>query len=263
MSKMQQVHEATLLCLKRAEALYGVDLSDVVIRFDLKGVVAGMAGYRRQFGLNHYYLRFNTTMIAGEGFDHIINDTVPHEIAHMVCFKNPRLGSNHNSGWRNICLKLGGNGQTYHDEAVVYAKGKTYEYTCTNGTPQRFSEQRHRRIQRGGVLNLKRGGTINNTCAYTVVGISGRPLTARALTTDATPLPIAAKKAPVTRATEPKAFVGSKAGRVRNMIAKCLEKGHTPAETQDLTVAFAVNILGMKASMAKRYVAENYSKVAA
>jgi predicted SprT family Zn-dependent metalloprotease len=260
MSNIQTVRDLVESCKRKAEALYDVDLSKVELRLNLVGVNAGIAGRDRR----GWYLRFNTAMINGEGYNHIVNDTIPHEIAHIVCFMKPKLGSGHDAGWARITRELGGSGQRCHNEAVVYATGRTYEYTCSEGTTVRMSQQRHRKIQRGVTYTLKRGGKVCRECSFRVVGVSGRALTPTTpQPVAAKKTPVAAKKTPVARATEPKAFVGTKAGRVRNMIAKCLEKGHTAAETQDLATDFAVNILGMKTAMAKRYVAENYSKVAA
>lgn len=247
MNKIQTVRAAAEACIKKAELLYGVDLSMVEIRMDLKGVCAGIAGRDRR----GWYLRFNTVMINSNGYDHIINDTVPHEVAHIVCFFKPTLGNNHNRGWARVCQELGGTGERCHNEEIVYAKGKTYEYTCSQGTTIRLSEQRHKRIQQRGVtFNLKKGGQVNKDSSYKVVGISGRPV-------NTTPQPIAAKKptAPVEdKPTAPKLKKESKAERVRNVIRKCKANGedHTVAE------AFAVNILGMKPAQAKRYVKENW-----
>lgn len=260
MNNIQKVREATQACLKRAQEMYGVDLSGVAIRFDLKGAAAGMAGYNSRFGQSSCYLRFNVTMINHNSFDHVLNDTVPHEVAHLVCFKNPRLGSGHNSGWARVCRELGGTGKTYHSEEVVYAKGKTYEYTCTAGTKHRFSEQRHRKIQRGYVYSLKRGGSVHRDCEYKVVGISGRPIatptqkpkvttmTTQAAQTTPAPVEQQAQKAP------------SKADQVRAAIARVKAQGLVEEAARQAAVDYAKAELGMKPALAKRYVQENWAK---
>ena len=100
---------------RRAEAQYGVNLGRVEILFNLRGRVAGMACCRRnRFSgapATDLKLRFNVDMIAGDGYDHILNDCVPHEIAHLVCYANPQLGANHDRGWKRVCVALGGNGE--------------------------------------------------------------------------------------------------------------------------------------------------------
>jgi predicted SprT family Zn-dependent metalloprotease len=39
----------------------------------------------------------------------LADDTIPHEVAHLICFHNPRLGQDHDQGWKEICRDLGGN----------------------------------------------------------------------------------------------------------------------------------------------------------
>ena len=119
----QQILDKCKAVFAEAQRLYGLDMSHVGIRFDLKGRAAGQACRRG----GQYYMRFNRDMLTREAFNHVINNTVPHEIAHIACYMNPMLGSNHNSGWERVCLALGGTGASKHNEEVVYGKGTTYE----------------------------------------------------------------------------------------------------------------------------------------
>jgi predicted SprT family Zn-dependent metalloprotease len=89
----------------RAEATYDIKLPLLDIRFDLKGRAAGMAVQRG----GQYAMRFNATMMLNEAWDHIINNTVPHELAHIICMYAPRYGKGHDSGWKRVCASLGGN----------------------------------------------------------------------------------------------------------------------------------------------------------
>jgi predicted SprT family Zn-dependent metalloprotease len=162
----------------KAKELYPhLNFDDVDIRFDLKGRAAGMACARgHSLATRTYYIRFNTDMLMREAADHVINATVPHEIAHTVCQMDPSLGRKHDFGWQRVCLVLGGTGEQFHQVEVVYAHGNTYEYTSTTGHKQRLSEQRHRKIQ-GDKTNWMRykhgGGQVDHTCAFTIVGASG------------------------------------------------------------------------------------------
>ena len=183
----QQILDKCKAVFANATALFGSDMSQVSIRFDLKGRAAGMACRRGA----QYYMRFNRDMLTREAFDHVLNNTVPHEIAHIVCMMNPRFGSGHNSGWARVCAQLGGNAQRCHKEDVVYGKGATYEYTTAAGHTHRFSQVIHGKIQAGlATYNLRGGkGKIDRTCVYAIVGHQGRTL--------ANPIP----KAPVVRAS--------------------------------------------------------------
>jgi len=161
----------------KAAGLYGLDMSVVAVRFDLKGRCAGMAHHRA----GRFSIRFNADMLTREASEHVINDTVPHEIAHIVCFMNPMLGRNHDYGWQRVCRALGGSGERCHQEEVVYGKGKTYEYVTAAGHKLRLSETKHKRVQMtvamGGTIRLRRGlGVIDRTTAFAVVGFAGKTL---------------------------------------------------------------------------------------
>lgn len=264
MSNMQLIREATLACMKRAEELYGVDLSSVKITFDLKGAAMGMACWRtNRFTreVTEAKLRFNLRMCSEDMHD-AINDTVPHEVAHIVNVFAPHTGANHNAGWRNVCLRLGGTGKTYHNQEVIYAKGKTFAYTASCGKVINLSEQRHKKVQRGAELRLKGGGKINKACEYKLVGISGRRVgnaPTQKAGIDAPKQAAAAKKAPVAAKKAPTAPKGkqSKADLVREVIRKCKERDLE----REYAVDYAINELGMTRTLARTYVNNNWNKV--
>lgn len=177
---MQNVRQQVLDKCNEVKALalkhYGVDLSDVPVHIDVKGRVAGWAC--RKFG--QYKVRLNADMITRgdpEVLKDMLEDTIPHEFGHIVCFKRPELGKNHDQGWRRVCLTLGGTGKRTHDNEVVYGKGATYEYTTDRGNKVRMGEKHHQRVQMGFPLRYKRGlGTVTKGCAYSIVGLQGRTL---------------------------------------------------------------------------------------
>lgn len=143
---------------------YNLDLSNLDVRLDLRGKAAGKAGYRG----SAYYIRLNVDMIQNESFAAILKDTIPHEIAHIVCFLNPALGSNHDKGWKRVCLALGGTGSTTHTEPVTLArKTRRFMYVTTSGREVVISLQRHRAVQGGKQYLLKVDGSqINMRCVY-------------------------------------------------------------------------------------------------
>lgn len=160
-----QVRNKTLEVIELANKLFNTKLPPIQIRFDLKGKVAGWAGIKN----NQYYLRFNVDMINNGSFEKILNETVPHEVAHLVNFYIPHTGNAHNHGWYQTCKALGGTGKRIHSEPVVYAKGLTYEYINTNGKPIRVSQTIHNRIQNGQHRISKDGGRLHKDCKYTVL----------------------------------------------------------------------------------------------
>ena len=182
---------------EKAKELYGVDMSKVAIRFDLKGRVGGMACARGTILARTYHMRFNYDMVLRET-DEMVDVVVPHEIAHIVCFLKPELGRNHDYGWARVCRALGGTGDRTHDMDVVYGKGTTYEYTTDRGHKVRLNDRRHQHVQSGRTLSYRKGlGTVNQQCAYSIVGAGGRSFAA----------PIV-KKVAVTKEVEPATIIG-------------------------------------------------------
>lgn len=166
--------------VEKIKALYGMDLSQVRISFDLRGRSAGKAG-GAGYSLpgSAYTVKFNRDMLTRAAFEHVIQETVPHEYAHVVCFMNTSLGRNHDYGWARVCRALGGSGERCHEEEVVYGKGLTYEYITNKGQKVRLSEKRHRYVQQGGTLTYKQGrGVVTRICAYSIVGARGKTLAA-------------------------------------------------------------------------------------
>lgn len=171
-TQAQQILDKCNEVMVKARELYGLDLSQVRISFDLKGRAAGVAGRRNM----SYFVRFNRDMLTREAFDHVLNNTVPHEFAHIVCFMNPSLGRNHDSGWARVCAQLGGNAKRTHSEEVVYGKGITYEYTTDRGHKVRCSQQIHAKIQRGVIYTYRGKGKVHAASAHSIVGVRGRTL---------------------------------------------------------------------------------------
>lgn len=229
-----------------ARQLYGVDLSGITVRYDVRGAVAGWA-------LKGKEVRFNVDFIADDRYDYLINYTVPHEFAHIVCDLKPQLGRKHNPGWKRVCIALGGNGKRTHSEQVVYANGETYEYTTDLGIKVRVSRTIHTRLRNGKYkwYRWRRKGKITKDSPFRIIGVGGKLFDAQA---NAVPVPAAPAFVPpkVQRLTGGQ----SNASKVREWIrlAKSLNRG------QDSVIATAMTNLGMPRSQATRYVTENWNR---
>lgn len=244
---------------RRAEAQYGVNLGRVEILFNLRGRVAGMACCRRnRFSgapATDLKLRFNVDMIAGDGYDHILNDCVPHEIAHLVCYANPQLGANHDRGWKRVCVALGGNGERCHTEDVLMAKGNTYRYVTSTGAEIQVGDRHHAKIQSGAVLHAHRklgGGSITRQSQYVIVGVNGRPITPGVVTA-----PVI-KQTPVTTPTaqpeiKPQAGV-ARTVLVRAWIRLMVSQGHSKNYCEDM----CGRVFGMAKAQGKSYVSTQW-----
>jgi predicted SprT family Zn-dependent metalloprotease len=247
---LDKISEVTALGNK----LLGVTLPKINVRFDLSGRAAGQAGAKN----GSYYLRFNTQhmMLGGKTWDHILNGTVPHELAHSYCQSNPRLGSQHDAGWKRVCLMLGGNGSRCYNAddapeavAMLYAKRKAKQvtYTTTSGATVSVSKQIHAKIQRGVTYNVRQGGQLTAQCSYSTN-------TQAPAVTQQTVQP---KAAPVNNMPQAPKAGGSNADKVRALIAYAKARGHSA----DTVIAAAVAQLGMTRALAATYTKNNWNKV--
>lgn len=173
--RFEQVIARCQEVIATANQMFGMNMNPT-IRIDIRGRTAGKAirdavvnritGERT---IRELTIRFNRDMVLGDGFDHIMNNTIPHEIAHLVCMVDPRRGKNHDRGWQRVCEVLGGNGKRCHNEKVKFAYGALV-YVATCGTKVEVSKIRHTKIQRGMTYKLKTGGRLNRMCAWAPAG---------------------------------------------------------------------------------------------
>ena len=251
---------------RKAETLYGVDLSHCSIRFDLKGRVGGMACRRGA----QMYMRFNYDMMTRE-LGEMLNVVAPHEIAHIVCFLKPQLGNNHNHGWASVCRALGGSGDRTHDMDVVYGKGTTYEYTTDRGHKVRLNERRHAHIQSGRSLTYRKGmGQVTKQCAYCIVGVRGRTLAEPIVKT-----PTPTKEAPVATFVPPAPtfYIGAPevikprviapvAGESKAAISrKIMLVGHAAGQSYETIIAAMIAANGYSRQLARATYLANAPKV--
>ena len=204
MTPQEQVRARCREQFELAHTLYGVDIRRTPVLFNLKGRVAGYASCMRSrlTGVaSDFQLRFNLDMLTRgceQTLREMLEETIPHEVAHIVCYAKPSLGQNHNEGWRRVCQSLGGEGGRTHGMAVVFGKGTTYEYVSDNGQTIRLNDRHHARVQRGETLTFLRGkGRVMLGCAYSIVGYQGRTLATPVVKQAVAAVPPAAPAVPV------------------------------------------------------------------
>lgn len=59
---------------------------------------------------NRMLVEFSEVLFAGMT-EQEKYDVVAHELAHVVCFRNPEMGDNHDAGWKAVCRDMGGDGE--------------------------------------------------------------------------------------------------------------------------------------------------------
>ena len=160
--------QAVQACLEVADEKFGTELlGNVHIRCDIRGhKTAGQARWttNRVTGETaNYELRLNPRAIE-RTWHETLTDTIPHEVAHLVCVVKPHLGSNHDRGWKMICRALGGTGNRLGKEQIAskeerqaaYDARRPYIYIDSKGKERRLTAQRHKHLQEGKIT--KRGG---------------------------------------------------------------------------------------------------------
>lgn len=251
--QFQAIRNKVQECIALAEQKFGIKMPAVQVRFDLTGRAAGMAGMR----YGQFYLRFNIKhmSLGGKTWDHLLNDTVPHEVAHTVCQAFPQFGRAHNTGWKRVCIALGGNGQRCYSEEdapEAVAAQRPYVYITTNGNEVRVTKVIHSKIQKGASYTFRGGkGQVNRACAFNYMTAPAVAASKKPVVVDVTP------KAPVVRSAP--AATGSKADQLRAYLRQA--KADVGSEAYERTVRWAMETLGMSASLARTYVKNNWSKV--
>jgi predicted SprT family Zn-dependent metalloprotease len=250
-SKIQAVRNKVNECINDAERTFGITMPKVDVRFDLTGRAAGVAGMR--YGV--FYLRFNVNhmSLGGQTWEHLLNDTVPHEVAHTVCQAFPKFGRSHNDGWKRVCLALGGNGRRCYsaeDAPEAVAKQRPFTYTSTSGAAVAVSPIIHRKIQNGASYRYRGMGIVSKMCSYSTT-------TAQSVVKKvAAPTVPAVAKVAVERHVPAGGM--SNASLIRAYLAKA--KADFGSEAEEKTVQFAIGALGMKAALARTYVRNNWTK---
>jgi predicted SprT family Zn-dependent metalloprotease len=149
-----RVHEV----VKLAEEKYGFPIHPTAIKIEFKekGQAAARA-YKRNW---QYGLVFSVESAALD-LDEMMNDTIPHEVAHLVCFWNSKLGKNHDNGWKRVCRSLGGTGARTHAQELTKGRYKTqYLYRMPSGREYRASAVLHRKLQAGKSRRFRDGELI-------------------------------------------------------------------------------------------------------
>lgn len=228
--KHSQIINKVSHCIAIAESTYGIKMPPVSVKFTLRGKTAGMAVFEK----GKYSIKINTThmKLGGKTWEHLLNCTVPHEVAHLICFAYPMFGKEHDVGWQTLCICLGGNGKALYDSTdapEAYEQYTPYSYTTTAGNICKVSAAIHKKIQQGKV--------------YTDIHTNGSLTLFQPYTHTLPPY----LKAKTTKPT-------SKAAQMREMIRSGVD--------EDVIIDFAMTVWGMHKSSARTYYTQSLAKVA-
>lgn len=145
--------------IDRANALYGRKMPYPAVTFDVKGTCGGTANG------SQWKVSFNAILLK-ENWEEYMNDTIPHEVAHLVVYelygveyRRTRTGRvqriSHGPRWKGVMRDFGCEPKRTHDMDVSNARqGKRtktkYLYRCSHcGAEITIGPKYHKDIQRG------------------------------------------------------------------------------------------------------------------
>lgn len=140
---MQEVHDKIKECVWIAQSRYGKYFRIPTVSYDIRGAVAGKAFiYQNHIKLNPVLLRENK--------DHFINQTVPHEVAHLIAHQvyGNRIRP-HGREWASIMSLFGRPANRCHSYEVTRSRTvKMHEVKCGCKTKM-ISSIRYNRMVKG------------------------------------------------------------------------------------------------------------------
>ena len=143
-----RVRQATQDCVVRAAGLFERQFVAPPVQFDLMGRAAGQ--YRVLRG--EAAIRYNHYIFA-RYFEDNLNETVPHEVAHLVVDQlwGLRRVHAHGAEWQSVMQVLGAEPRAtarYDLTGLPVRRQRRFAYSCACRTHQ-LTTCRHNRVQRG------------------------------------------------------------------------------------------------------------------
>lgn len=148
------VDKAVADCVARAERMFNVTIGAVRTNYKIRG--ARTIARATKLGHQLHMIGFNPKFVEADIND-ILSDTVPHEVAHLVCYANPALGRGHDTGWRRVAAALGcrprarAAANPAYTEVIAAAKAKRikYQYKLESGEILTLGSGYHAKLQKG------------------------------------------------------------------------------------------------------------------
>lgn len=138
----QRVVERIETCYHLAEAKLNRRFPRPTTQFSLRGKSAGTAH------LQQNKLRFNPILLS-ENCEAFMQEVVPHEICHLLCFQLFGKTKPHGKEWQSLMLSVFAlNPSTTHSFNVASVAGREVDYHCACG-PIKLSIRRHNKVVRG------------------------------------------------------------------------------------------------------------------
>ena len=162
----QQVIDRCHELVAKGNALYNTNVRIGRIEWMAKGKAAGYAGVKDGV----FFLRFSAEALTLYP-DDTFNDTVPHEVAHLIQFAMLLTGRTrdrgHGATWKRIAWSLGCSGERTHKLKLTPArKTRKFKYVLPSGTVFEATIGQHRKMLSGTTFTLRSNREIVSACYY-------------------------------------------------------------------------------------------------
>lgn len=145
-----------------AYCLPASELSKLEVSTDLRGRAAGKVEFKLSARRNIEKIRMRFNLEAANfSLEHMLEDVIPHEIAHLVVYlqNGTKTSRPHCNRWRQVCIALGGSGDVTHKLPLANARQqRRWLYQDTLGGEHSLSTVRHNRLQKGARYLLRVNG---------------------------------------------------------------------------------------------------------
>jgi SprT protein len=128
-----------------ADRHFGKKFNRPLVTYNLKGTTAGWAMGGKEIRINYDLLN------DPRYYDDMVQQTVPHEVAHIVVHQMFSQASPHGAHWQLVMAVFGKPATRCHQyETKPVRKHKKFHYTCMcSGRIHQFGSARHHRAQGG------------------------------------------------------------------------------------------------------------------
>ena len=148
--------------VRRGNELFGTNviLYRHNITMSLSGTSAGCASTKNGI----YSLRFNPNAYYADQ-NHFMNNTIPHEVAHLIVYELIRQGRSRDRGhgrdFKRVCRALGGSGERCHTLSLTPARvHRKFSYITDSGRRVELGKVVHEKVQKGQGRRFKDTGEV-------------------------------------------------------------------------------------------------------
>lgn len=152
-----EIEKAIQACLRKARNIFGDSvmnrLSEVMIEYYDKGRCAAMAvvGRHRETGKKVGLIQFSMRLVRTR-ITAMVRQIVPHELAHVICMANG-WDMGHGKVWRQVCMMLGGDGETFNTLDTIDGRlKKLYEAKGDDGHSYWLNAKQRRSAASMGIM---------------------------------------------------------------------------------------------------------------